>query len=403
MRKIFFILCINLISNTFFAQNNNTPQKVPPQTLVANGGFEEVNTCVEYQMPCGPEGWFPYVGDAMRRRCGLSNPEMFTPYEGKLFELLQNDGKTSFYTWSKLLCPLQANRRYRISVMVRTVEHPFRALTVYFSDKNFYKRVNAIEQLPPSVVLTSRNYSGDTSQFWRRLDLVYTAKGNEIFVALSNPISNYCNVILIDNFSITPMENIEPCPNQYLTLVHLYEQSHRHPFRYVEHQKMALEQIAIKRNNLKVPTLTMPPILPPSSTANPPSLVSKGTTSPQKMVAKADTFTLSGVLFDHDKASIRSNYRIMLDSLAQKLSTQTISKISIIGHTDNNGTENYNQELSKRRAQAVADFLLQNIKNQSITKENFLIEGKGSTQPIAPNKTSEGRQRNRRVEIILQR
>lgn len=397
MRR-FFIVGIMLITNIIVAQNNNTAQ-----TLVANGGFEEVNTCVEYQMPCGPEGWFPYVGDAMRRRCGLSNPEMFTPYEGKLFELLQNDGKTSFYIWSKLLCPLQANRRYRISVMVRTVEHPFRALTVYFSDKNFYKRVNAIEQLPPSVVLTSRNYSGDTSQFWRRLDVVYTAKGNEIFVALSNPISNYCNVILVDNFSITPMENIEPCPNQYLTLVHLYEQSHRHPFRYVEHQKTELEQIAIKRNNLKVPTLTIPPILPPSSTANPPSLVSKGTTTPPKTVAKADTFTLSGVLFDHDKASIRPNYRIMLDSLAQKLSTQTISKINIIGHTDNNGTENYNQELSKRRAQAVADFLLQNIKNQSITKENFLIEGKGSTQPIAPNKTSEGRQRNRRVEIILQR
>lgn len=402
--KSFFILLIQiLVVNLVFAQNDIIPSKIDAQTLIANGGFEEVNTCVEYQMPCGPEAWFPYVGEARRQRCGLSNPDMFAPYEGKLFEILQNDGKTSFYTWSKLLCPLQANRRYRISLMVRAIEHPFRALTIYFSDKNFYRRVNAIEQLPPSVVLTARNYSGDTSQYWRRLDVVYTAKGNEVFVALSNPISNYCNVFLIDNFSITPMDNFEPCSNQYLTLVHLYEQSHRHPFRYVEHQKIELEQIALKRNNLKVPTFVMPPILPASSKSNPPSLLSKGTLPNSKVTVKSDTFTLSGVLFDHDKASIRANYRAMLDSLAQQLSTQKFSKISIIGHTDNSGTEPYNQDLSKRRAQSVAVFLVQNIKNQGITKDNFLIEGKGSTQPIATNKTSEGRQQNRRVEIILER
>lgn len=394
---------IQMVAATLvFSQNEVLPAKITAQTLVANGGFEEVNTCVEYQMPCGPEAWFPYVGEARRQRCGMTNPDMFTPYEGKLFEMLQNDGNTSFYIWSKLLCPLQANRRYRISVMVRGIEYPFRALTIYFSDKSFYRRLMTLEQLPPSVVLTARNYSGDTTAYWRRLDMVYTAKGNEFFIALSNPISNYCNVFLIDNLSITPMEDVAPCPNQYLTLVHLYEQSHRHPFRYIEHQKIELEQIALKRNNLKVATLPMPPILPPSSKANPPSLVQKGNPFPlPKNASKADTFTLSGVLFDHDKASIRPNYRNMLDSLAKRLSGQPFSKISIIGHTDNNGTETYNQDLSKRRAQSVADFLLQNVKNQNFTKDKFLIEGKGSLQPIGNNKTPEGRQRNRRVEIIL--
>ncbi len=394
---------IQMVAATLvFSQNEVLPAKIAAQTLVANGGFEEVNTCVEYQMPCGPEAWFPYVGEARRQRCGMTNPDMFTPYEGKLFEMLQNDGNTSFYIWSKLLCPLQANRRYRISVMVRGIEYPFRALTIYFSDKSFYRRLMTLEQLPPSVVLTARNYSGDTTAYWRRLDMVYTAKGNEFFIALSNPISNYCNVFLIDNLSITPMEDVAPCPNQYLTLVHLYEQSHRHPFRYIEHQKIELEQIALKRNNLKVATLPMPPILPPSSKANPPSLVQKGNPFPlPKNASKADTFTLSGVLFDHDKASIRPNYRNMLDSLAKRLSGQSFSKISIIGHTDNNGTETYNQDLSKRRAQSVADFLLQNVKNQNFTKDKFLIEGKGSLQPIGNNKTPEGRQRNRRVEIIL--
>lgn len=396
-KSLFFFICI--ASTKLLAQNNNLFPTLSAQTLVANGGFEEVNTCVEYQMPCGPEAWFPYVGESRRQRCGMTNPEMFTPYDGKLFEMLQNDGKTSYYIWSKLLCPLQIGRRYRISIVVRAIEYPFRALTIYFSDKHFHKRYGTIEQLPPSVVLTARNYSGDTTQFWRRLDMIYTAKGNEFFIALSNPISNYCNVFLVDNLSITPLDKTEPCPSQYLTLVHLYEQSRRHPFQYIEHNRDELSKKAQTRNNLTVKELPIPPLLPPSSKENPPNLVIKGTTKANLV----DTITLSGVLFEHDKAVIQANYRMMLDSLAEKLGTQSFSKISIIGHTDNNGTESYNQNLSKRRAQSVADFLIQNIKNQKITKANFLVLGKGSSEPIANNKTAEGRQRNRRVEIILQK
>ena len=162
---------------------------------------------------------------------------------------------------------------------------------------------------------------------------------------------------MVDNLSITPLDKTEPCPSQYLTLVHLYEQSRRHPFQYIEHNRDELSKKAQTRNNLTVKELPIPPLLPPSSKENPPNLVIKGTTKANLV----DTITLSGVLFEHDKAVIQANYRMMLDSLAEKLGTQSFSKISIIGHTDNNGTESYNQNLSKRRAQSVANFLIQNI------------------------------------------
>jgi OOP family OmpA-OmpF porin len=84
-----------------------------------------------------------------------------------------------------------------------------------------------------------------------------------------------------------------------------------------------------------------------------------------------------------------------LDSLAGKVKSLTLEVIVAVGHTDSVGTDAYNQKLSIRRAEAVKKHLV----SQGIEARRIYVEGKGEAQPVADNKTAEGRAKNRRVQI----
>ena len=100
-------------------------------------------------------------------------------------------------------------------------------------------------------------------------------------------------------------------------------------------------------------------------------------------------------LFDFDKSALKPAAIASLDSLAGKVKSLTLEVIVAVGHTDSIGTEAYNQKLSIRRAEAVKKHLV----NQGIEARRIYIEGKGESQPVADNKTNEGRAMNRRVQI----
>lgn len=111
-----------------------------------------------------------------------------------------------------------------------------------------------------------------------------------------------------------------------------------------------------------------------------------------------DTYELV-VEFDFDKSDIRSVYQPQFDEIAAILKESPEISMTIEGHTDSIGTEDYNQGLSERRADAVkAKF----VQDYGITANRISTIGYGETRPIADNKTSEGRQRNRRaISVIL--
>jgi OmpA-OmpF porin, OOP family len=99
--------------------------------------------------------------------------------------------------------------------------------------------------------------------------------------------------------------------------------------------------------------------------------------------------------FDFDRATLKSGMMGTLDDVADKLKASPADeKVEVIGHTDSTGPEAYNQQLSERRAQAVADYLA------SKGVSNLSIKGMGESQPVADNATREGRAMNRRVEIM---
>lgn len=112
-----------------------------------------------------------------------------------------------------------------------------------------------------------------------------------------------------------------------------------------------------------------------------------------------ETITLGAhALFDTDKSNLRPEGMAELDELAAKLkSFASIENINVVGHTDSVGAEAYNQGLSERRATAVKDYLVK----QGIGSSVITTSGMGETSPVASNKTREGRQQNRRVEISI--
>ena len=104
----------------------------------------------------------------------------------------------------------------------------------------------------------------------------------------------------------------------------------------------------------------------------------------------------SGILFDVDKYDVRPEAKRALASLATVLKEADVKAFEVDGHTDSDASDEYNQVLSEKRANAVKDFLT----SQGITAE-ITIKGYGKTRPIASNDTPEGKQKNRRVEIVI--
>ncbi len=99
--------------------------------------------------------------------------------------------------------------------------------------------------------------------------------------------------------------------------------------------------------------------------------------------------------FDFDKSALKPEGKARLDDLVGKLKAVNLEVVIAIGHTDSIGSNAYNQKLSMRRASAVKAYLV----SKGIAANRIYTEGKGETQPVADNKTKEGRAKNRRVEI----
>ena len=105
----------------------------------------------------------------------------------------------------------------------------------------------------------------------------------------------------------------------------------------------------------------------------------------------------SGLLFDYNSSSLKSATRENLTELARVLNKYDDTEILIQGHTDNKGSEEYNLELSNRRAQSVNNYLVR----QSVSYTRLVTMGLGESEPIASNNTDAGRQENRRVEVAI--
>ncbi|WP_367849203.1 outer membrane protein OmpA [Rhodoferax sp. WC2427] len=112
------------------------------------------------------------------------------------------------------------------------------------------------------------------------------------------------------------------------------------------------------------------------------------------MVAEKVTYA-ADAFFDFNKSVLKPEGKAKLDDLVSKVKGINLEVIIAVGHTDSVGSDAYNQKLSVRRSEAVKAYLV----SSGIEKNRVYTEGKGEKQPVADNKTAEGRAKNRRVEI----
>jgi OOP family OmpA-OmpF porin len=109
----------------------------------------------------------------------------------------------------------------------------------------------------------------------------------------------------------------------------------------------------------------------------------------EKVTFAADAF------FDTGKSVLKPEARAKLDDLVGKTKDINLEVIIAVGHTDSDGSDAYNQKLSVARSEAVKSYLV----SKGVERNRVYTEGKGEKQPVADNKTREGKAKNRRVEI----
>jgi len=137
-----------------------------------------------------------------------------------------------------------------------------------------------------------------------------------------------------------------------------------------------------------------PDLMPKKATPPPPPPPAAKPAAKPAPVAEKVTLA-ADVLFDFDKAVLKNEGKAKLDDLAAKVKAINLEVVIAIGHTDSVGSDAYNQKLSVRRAESVKSYLV----SKGVEPNRIYTEGKGEKQPVASNKTKDGRAKNRRVEI----
>ena len=133
---------------------------------------------------------------------------------------------------------------------------------------------------------------------------------------------------------------------------------------------------------------------PAPAAAPAPAPAAKPAPAPAPVAAAKVTYA-ADAFFDFDKAVLKPEGKAKLDDLVGKVKGINLEVIIAVGHTDSVGADAYNQKLSVKRSEAVKAYLV----SKGIEKNRVYTEGKGEKQPVADNKTKDGRAKNRRVEI----
>ena len=139
------------------------------------------------------------------------------------------------------------------------------------------------------------------------------------------------------------------------------------------------------------PRVAPPPPPAPAPVAPPPPPAPPAPPAPvsEKVTFAADAF------FDYAKSDVKPEAKAKMDDLVSKIQGVNLEVIIAVGHTDSTGNAELNNKLSVARAENVKNYLV----SKGIEKNRVYTEGKGDKQPVADNKTNEGRAKNRRVEI----
>lgn len=344
--------------------------KLSAQNLFVNPGFEELNVCTELHQQCSPEGWFNIRPAKPTIIQYNSAPKAFSGGES-LAVSVENVYKpvaARSFVYTMFCCPLEKDKLYKLSFYVNTAGRKFYGLDLCLQSREFISDNSSVELLKPSIHISDEDVTMKY-QSWQFVETVYKAKGGEKFFLIGNLAKDTFQFsaaqkmnkagdvfYFIDDISFTPLKPQAPCAAYGANRQKIYDQNLRHTERALIEKEEAAEQII------------------------------------------TDTVVVPGVYFETDKSVLKPVFKKLIDSLAKKLGDKAVQKILIQGHTDDRGTAERNDKLSKDRAESVMKYFIQRM---PALQGRIFAEGKGEDFPKADNGTEKGRAVNRRVEIIL--
>ncbi|WP_243641613.1 OmpA family protein [Maribacter algicola] len=348
-----FVLGQNLVKNPSFEQFLNCPKKL--------GNLNEDLT--DWDIPTlGSTDYFNGCSQAMgtpKNFNGEQPAEFGVGYVG-LYLFAPDDYRE--YLQTRLTENLQKNQKYRLSFYVSLAERSDFAVKefgILFSE-------NPI-QIDTRKVLSRMHLSKVTGDVSNTLEIRYSDfySDNESWVKVesefvANGTENY---LVIGNFKDNKRT-----------------QTYKTQRRATEGSYYYLDMVSLVAigDESKIEQLTV-----------------EGNSNTSYAINEVNTF--KSVLFDFDSFDISPNAKFELRKIITYLNTNSNLTISISGHTDRIGEESYNLLLSKRRAGAVAKFLLES----GIHTSRISYEGYGSSRPLTTNQSNKGRQENRRVEFVF--
>lgn len=352
------------------------------QNLLPNPGFEDENICTELIKPCAPSGWeLVYVNDLYNY---VPREDSHTGNHASAIATYKSNGRKPFqFIEAPILCPLINGKKYRFSMYTRYGGSYFGDIGIYFSQNHICidrtdssREFNDISFTPPNLMDRGKERKGDASKEWIKEEWEYTADGTERFIIIGNFQSGIgkknrqnndhdynpdIKYVYIDDVSLTPEDSCCACNySDYLEEIYT---------KYRRRHSCAEE-------------------LPSDSFVK---VYEKIDLKPGKPIVLKD------INFNTASAELLTSSNDMLDSIVSFLKHNEKIKLEISGHTDNEGSDDYNMTLSENRANSVMTYLILH----GIDSERLTAVGYGNTIPIASNATDTGKAVNRRVEIKI--
>jgi outer membrane protein OmpA-like peptidoglycan-associated protein len=371
-------------------------QQANAQNLLANSDFEDRNTCFEYHVYCAAEAWFRIPLAPVSPINGTAGFLSTNHYENVLVDNTSSRGIARSFIYTRLLCPLEKDKTYTFTASFRSENGPFDFIHILLSDFEPYhypSKMLRAGSLPMKI--TAQQLTGEKRKEWKEYSISFTATGEEKYLLIGNlsrddikPKKKRGLVIYnIDNVSLKPAGHQDKgCPEKKDNQRKLYDNNFRHtPNVFLDEEETTAKQLitdSLKKEPVIVPVhkdspvIKTPPVPPPVN----------------------DTLVVPDVLFKFDRSELNPAFSLRLDTLIQKIRNRTFRRIEILGHTDSLGNDVYNQRLSKARAETVKSYLIERLHYPA---DIIITKAFAATLPVSTNRTSAGRQKNRRVEIVL--
>ncbi|MBS1562973.1 MAG: OmpA family protein [Bacteroidetes bacterium] len=379
----------------------------PAQNLVINGGFNDGNTCQEFSLPCGPAAWITLPVKTKVVFYGTDSKKETNKHFGLILENIKNPFNGRSYVETMLCQPLVAGQQYRLSLRCRTAPMPFERMGVLLSNDEIIDGIDTLDRLHATFDITTDSVQDKTDlKKWVTVQYSFTARGGEQFLVLGNFSRQYSprktdyaydgfgNVNLsLDDIVLAPVQGHIPDIDTSCAVVErlLYAQHMRHtPFMYLLGSAKKADSTIIAKVE-KADTA----IIERAKIKGSPAMPADAPAEPKKIYD-----TLLTVPFDVNSSLLDNHYTEMLDSVLQKVLAGSFKNIIIVGHTDNTGPVALNKRLSLHRARTVATYF--SLKGK-IPADKIRVSGMADRRPVASNETPEGRQKNRRVEVIVHR